>query len=807
MGAAFRKDINSGRNSRRNTIAGTIRQSYSGINNFAQVGKTNQVGTGSSGTISNGSGVTFPLTPTILDVSPGATINIDLAAITAHHIKIELTENLTITLSNPPTSGSRIKTMLEFIQDATGGWTVTFPGSVTTPPTVPSTPGDRTVYELQTIDAGTTFDIFESLITNTVAGSGANTALDNLITTNINASLIPQAGKLLGSSGNEWARVHTDVLRLGTAGTISAADNTIIGDSGGTTFNIPTGGGEEFDWQAGGVSKMTFSSGGTLSTATFRASAAVVLDDAVSFPGTNGSIYREGSDVKVFTGDNEINLSNVAIGTLLNTDLSNLAATTSINSDLLFNSTGFDIGNTLSPVDNLFVEQLRFISGTVVVNRPMIFSSTGNILDFNFPTGSSLQIREQGVAKHSFTAGTYTAPNIIVSNTQTFSDSSFDPNANGMFSRNGSDLKVFSGGALRNLSDIGVAAGGANVNLSNLSTVAINADLKFNSTGFDIGDSTNFVEDIFVGRIRLQSGVGVANKPIIYTSTGNILDLNFPTGSSMILRENNISKWTWTAGTQTGGSIILNTALVLNDAVSFPGTNGSIYREGADVKVFTGGLELNLSSIGSGGADAALSNLASVAINTSLLPASDDIIDLGSGTKQWRDLYVDGTAHIDTLNATIISGTSISVTSTVFSVISGTIVLGDSTSDNLSIQARINSNIIPDSDDTYDLGSSSLQWRDIHIDGTANIDRLSGVASCATSLLPPNDTHNLGGASNRWINMFVNDTVDFNEGFAAGFAPTGSTNRTKLFTRPNGVKTQFRVKFQTGTSILIAEEP
>ena len=50
---------------------------------------------------------------------------------------------------------------------------------------------------------------------------------------------------------------------------------------------------------------------------------------------------------------------------------------------------------------------------------------------------------------------------------------------------------------------------------------------------------------------------------------------------------------------------------------------------------------------GGGGANTALSNLASVAINTSLLPGTDDSIDLGSTSFRWRDLYLGGTTlHI-----------------------------------------------------------------------------------------------------------------------------------------------------------------
>jgi len=48
-----------------------------------------------------------------------------------------------------------------------------------------------------------------------------------------------------------------------------------------------------------------------------------------------------------------------------------------------------------------------------------------------------------------------------------------------------------------------------------------------------------------------------------------------------------------------------------------------------------------------GYANAALSNVASVAINESLISDTDDTDDLGSNAKQWKDLYINGVAYID----------------------------------------------------------------------------------------------------------------------------------------------------------------
>ena len=54
----------------------------------------------------------------------------------------------------------------------------------------------------------------------------------------------------------------------------------------------------------------------------------------------------------------------------------------------------------------------------------------------------------------------------------------------------------------------------------------------------------------------------------------------------------------------------------------------------------------------------------------------------------------------------------------------GTLTLGDSASDNVVFGADVDSHIIPDDDNTYDLGSASQEWRNLFIDGTANIDSL-----------------------------------------------------------------------------------
>ena len=54
----------------------------------------------------------------------------------------------------------------------------------------------------------------------------------------------------------------------------------------------------------------------------------------------------------------------------------------------------------------------------------------------------------------------------------------------------------------------------------------------------------------------------------------------------------------------------------------------------------------------------------------------------------------------------------------------GNVTLGDANTDNIVFTGEVNSNIIPNTDDTYHLGSSTQQWKDLYVDGTAYIDDL-----------------------------------------------------------------------------------
>ena len=58
-------------------------------------------------------------------------------------------------------------------------------------------------------------------------------------------------------------------------------------------------------------------------------------------------------------------------------------------------------------------------------------------------------------------------------------------------------------------------------------------------------------------------------------------------------------------------------------------------------------------------------------------------------------------------------------------LLTGTIRLGDADTDSIQVQAEYSGSMIPDVDNVFDLGKTGKEWKDLHIDGTANVDTLS----------------------------------------------------------------------------------
>ena len=112
--------------------------------------------------------------------------------------------------------------------------------------------------------------------------------------------------------------------------------------------------------------------------------------------------------------------------------------------------------------------------------------------------------------------------------------------------------------------------------------------------------------------------------------------------------------------------------------------------------------------------------------------SADGQLDIVADTEvQIAATTIDINGAVDISGNLAVGGNLVVTGTTTFN--GGTLTLGDSAADNVVFGADVNSSIIPNTDDTYDLGSASQQWRNLFIDGTAEVDVLSIAGTAVTS--------------------------------------------------------------------------
>lgn len=106
--------------------------------------------------------------------------------------------------------------------------------------------------------------------------------------------------------------------------------------------------------------------------------------------------------------------------------------------------------------------------------------------------------------------------------------------------------------------------------------------------------------------------------------------------------------------------------------------------------------------------------------------------------------------------------------------------------------SAINHSLIPSADDTYDLGSASLEWKDLYVDGTANIDALSvsgngtiGGTLGVTGALTGSSTITSSHASAASVGA-TDGTVSAAVGVASSSAWVGTSSASNLGIRTGG---------------------
>jgi hypothetical protein len=134
--------------------------------------------------------------------------------------------------------------------------------------------------------------------------------------------------------------------------------------------------------------------------------------------------------------------------------------------------------------------------------------------------------------------------------------------------------------------------------------------------------------------------------------------------------------------------------------------------------------------------------------------------------------------------------------------------LGSSNTDTINFVGRINSDFDPATDNTYDLGRVGHEWRNLYIDGTANIDSL--IADTADINAGTIDNTTIGATTPQngsFVDLSVTGTTSFDgaQGTSGQVLTSAGTGNTPTWTTPTtGTVTSVSVVSANGLAGTVA---
>lgn len=432
-----------------------------------------------------------------------------------------------------------------------------------------------------------------------------------------------------------------------------------------------------------------------------------------------------------------------------------------------------------------------------LANGELAFSANGDVLY----VGSNSTVVAIGGKR---VPGTLTANQALVANATSYLDAIKVANAaldkiyaNGAFGTDGQVLTSNSTGgvffapvgaasvALNDLTDVAVTSASAGQVLIANSTgffrnVSLSGDITVDATGVVsiaadsvvLGTDTtgNYVASITAGdglsgnvasegstpTLAVVAGSGIAsNSTGVHVGAGNGLSVN-STAVAVVANSGLSTNATGVfvvagsgiASNSTGVHVVAGSGIASNSTGVFVVANDGITSNSTGVFVTDGdGLSVNSTGVHVGAGNGLSVNSSAVAVvanNGLSTNATGVFVVAGSGiASNSTGVHVVAGTGVASNSTGVHIGQPVGTTDNVtFNdvIINGNTTLGSATSDVISFNGRVNTSIVPAANVTYDLGSTTLRWKDLYLSGsTINLGN-SSLSDAGGSLTLSNTT-------------------------------------------------------------------
>ena len=571
--------------------------------------------------------------------------------------------------------------------------------------------GNTTIGGTLTVDGEVTFKAGANSNINLGDGDGDNVVFN----ADVNSSIIPNINNTydLGDSAKEWRHgyfdgtLNTDQLvadsaTMGTAKVSDLTDNRVV--IAGTGGELEDDANLTFDGSTFtvGLTNIVQATGNTNVGGDLDVSGNVQID---------GNLTVDGIATLKAGADNNINLGDIDATT--DTVTFNAEVASHITPD---DDNTYDLGSSTKEwrhgyfdgtvnADNLAADSATL--GTVKVTD----LTAGRIVT----VGTNGEVQDDADLTYSPTTDTLSVSNIDIGTQADLASAKVEDLTNNriVIAGTGGELEddanlTFDGTTLAATAAVDITGDldVDNININGNTVTSTNTNGAINITPDGTGEvviSTATVSDLTNNRIVIAGTSGELEDDANLTFDGTTFSA--------------------TAAVDITGDLDVDNININGNTVTSTNTNGAINitpNGSGEVVISTATVsDLTDNRIIVAGTSGALEDDANLTYDGTTFTVGATTIDQASGnTNIGGDLDVTGNLQVDG-------------TLTVDGVVNmkagsnGSVTIGDANTDNVVFSADVNSHIIPNTDNTYDLGDSAKEWRHGYFDGTVNADALA----------------------------------------------------------------------------------